>query len=122
MDNGELSERTKQFALRILRVVASLPRTREGDTLGRQLLNAGTSVGANYREARRARSRAEFAAKIGVCPQEADESQYWLELLVESGMIRKPLLSPLLAETNELIAIFASSLKTSRRPSPIERT
>jgi four helix bundle protein len=114
MDDAELAERTKRFALRTLRLVASLPRTREADVLGRQLLRAGTSIGANYREARRGRSRADFAAKIGICLQEADESLYWLELLVESGIIRPHLLSGLMTEAQELTAIFAASLKTAR--------
>ncbi len=79
----DLKERTKKFALKIIKLVASLPRTREADIIGRQLLKAGTSVGANYREANRARSKAEFRAKIGIVEQESDESLYWLELLKE---------------------------------------
>jgi len=114
MDDVELADRTKSFALRTLRLVASLPKSREADVLGRQLLRAGTSIGANYREARRGRSRADFAAKIGICLQEADESVYWLELLGESGMIRPHLLAALIAEAEELVAIFAASLKTAR--------
>jgi four helix bundle protein len=107
--------------LRTLRLVASLPKTREADVLGKQLLKAGTSIGANYREARRGRSRADFASKIGICLQEADESLYWLELLVESGLVRSQLLSALMSEAEELIAIFAASLKTARSRSPVPR-
>ena len=86
MKHQELADRTKAFALRVIRVVASLPRTREASVLAKQLLEAGTSVGANYREARRARRKAEFAAKVGICLQEADETAYWLELLGESAV------------------------------------
>jgi four helix bundle protein len=114
MDDAELAERTKSFALRTLRLVASLPKTREADVLGKQLLKAGTSIGANYREARRGRSRADFAAKIGICLQEADESLYWLELVAESGLVRRQLLSALMTEAEELTTIFAASLKTAR--------
>ena len=94
--NKDLKERTKQFALNIIRLVASLPRTREADIIGRQLLKAGTSVGANYRESNRSRSKAEFRAKIGIVEQEADESLYWLELLKDSGIAEGALLEELL--------------------------
>jgi four helix bundle protein len=114
MNDAELAERTKSFGLRIVRLVASLPKSREADVLGKQLLRAGTSIGANYREARRGRSRADFAAKIGICLQEADESLYWLELVAESGLVRRQLLSALMTEAEELTAIFAASLKTAR--------
>lgn len=83
LPDKDLKERTKKFALNFIRLVASLPRLKEADIIGRQLLKAGTSVGSNYREAARARSRAEFRAKIGIVEQEADESLYWLELLEE---------------------------------------
>jgi four helix bundle protein len=122
MNEAQLAERTKAFALRIVRLVASLPSSREADVLGRQLLRAGTSIGANYREARRGRSKADFAAKIGLCLQEADESSYWLELLVESGIVRPHLLTDLQAEANELIAIFAASAKTARRGSDVAKS
>jgi four helix bundle protein len=84
-NNKNLKERTKQFALKIIRLVALLPRTMEAEIIGRQLLKAGTSVGANYRESNRSRSKAEFRAKIGIVEQEAYESLYWLELLKETG-------------------------------------
>ena len=83
MNAEDLAIRTKKFAVRIVRLSAALPRSREADVLGRQILRSGTSIGANYREARRARSRADFLSKIGVCNQEADETFYWLELLGE---------------------------------------
>ena len=122
MNEAQLAERTKAFALRIVRLVAALPKNRETDVLGRQLLRAGTSIGANYREARRGRSKPDFAAKIGVCLQEADESSYWLELLAESGIVRPHLLTDLQAEANELIAIFAASAKTARRRSDVAKS
>jgi four helix bundle protein len=104
----DLKERTKKFALNIIKLVASLPRTREADLIGRQLLKAGTSVGANYREANRARSKAEFRAKIGIVEQESDESLYWLELLKQSGIAKGRLLEELLIEADELVAIFTT--------------
>ncbi len=113
-DNKDLKERTKQFALKIIRLVASLSRTREADIIGRQLLKAGTSVGANYREANRAKSKAEFRAKIGIVEQESDESLYWLELLKESGIAKGKLLEELLVESDELVAIFTTIGKKSR--------
>ena len=110
----DLKERTKQFALKIIRLVASLPRTREADIIGRQLLKAGTSVGANYREANRARSKAEFRAKIGIVEQESDESLYWLELLNESKITKGELIEELLVESDELVAIFTTIGKKSK--------
>ena len=114
MSDKDLRERTKKFALKIIRLVASLPRTREAEIIGRQLLKAGTSVGANYREANRARSKAEFRAKIGIVEQESDESLYWLELLKESGIARGKLLEELLVEADELVAIFTTIGKKSK--------
>jgi four helix bundle protein len=122
MDNAELAQRSKAFALRILKLVASLPKSREADVLGKQLLRAGTSVGANYREARRGRSKADFVAKTGACAQEADESLYWLELLAESKIVRAELLRDLQREASELIAIFAASAKTVRPRSDLRKT
>lgn len=110
----DLKERTKQFALKIIRLVASLPRTREADIIGRQLLKAGASVGANYRESNRSRSRAEFRSKIGIVEQESDESLYWLELLKESGIAEGELLEELIMEADELIAIFTTIGKKSK--------
>jgi four helix bundle protein len=120
----DLRDRTKQFALRILKVCDSLPTTEAARTIGRQLLRSGTSVAANYRAAGRARSRAEFVAKMGVVVEEADESVFWLDLLVESGMMAKPRLNELVAEANELVSIFVASQKTARGRSahPITRS
>ena len=108
MSEKDLRERTKKFALKIIRLVASLPRNRETDIIGRQLLKAGTSVGANYREANRARSKAEFRSKIGIVEQESDESLFWLELLKESGISKGKLLDELLVEADELVVIFTT--------------
>jgi four helix bundle protein len=110
----ELRNRTKQFALRIIRLFRSLPRSTEAQVLGRQLLRSGTSVGANYRAAGRARSKAEFISKIAIVVEEADETIFWLECLVESGIVKEVLLTDLLKEANELVAIFAASLRTAR--------
>jgi four helix bundle protein len=110
----DLKERTKQFALKIIKLVASLPRTREADVIGRQLLKAATSVGANYRESNRSRSKAEFKSKIGIVEQEADESLYWLELLNDSGIAKGALLEELLLEADELVAIFTTIGKKSK--------
>ena len=110
----DLKERTKQFALKIIKLVASLPRTREADIIGRQLLKAGTSVGANYRESNRSRSKAEFRAKIGIVEQEADESLYWLEIIKDSGISEGELLDELIVEADELVAIFTTIGKRSK--------
>jgi len=99
----QLRDRTKQFALRIIRLVRSLPKLSEAQILGKQLLRSGTSVGANYRAAGRARSKAEFVAKIGIVVEEADEAVFWLECLAESGIVGEYLLKDLLTEANELV-------------------
>jgi four helix bundle protein len=115
MVSNDLRERTKNFALRIIRLSASLPDTLEARTIGKQILRSGTSVGAQYREACRAKSDSDYLSKIGGALQELDESDYWLELLCESGTVSKQLLEPLMNETNELLAIFttiAKKLKT----------
>ena len=99
--DDELCERTKQFALRIIRLYVSLPSSTEAQVIGKQLLRSGTSVAANYREARRGRSRTEVRAKLGIVEQELDESMLWLELLSESGIFPNERLGPLLTETDE---------------------
>lgn len=109
-----LRDRTKKFALRIIRLFRSLPRSPEAQILGKQLLRSGTSVGANYRAAGRARSKAEFISKIGIVVEEADETVFWLECLIESGIVKEDLLRDLLVEANELVAIFAASQRTAR--------
>jgi four helix bundle protein len=110
----ELRERAKQFAIRIVRVVRSLPRSDEARVIGRQLLRSATSVAANYRAVCRARSRAEFVAKIGVVVEEADESVFWLELLADTDVIPRERIADVLAEANELLAVFAASQRTAR--------
>jgi four helix bundle protein len=110
-----LKKRTKQFAIRIVKLFQSLPRTEEARVLGRQILRSGTSVAANYRAVCRARSKAEFIAKVGVVVEEADETVLWLELLVDTGIMSEKRLITLLAEANELLAIFAASQYTARK-------
>ena len=110
----QLKERTKQFALRVIRLVNALPRSRVADVIGRQLLRSATSVGANYRAACRARSRAEFVAKLGIVEEEIDESAYWLELLIEAGIVPSARLADLVQEADELTAIIVASRKTAR--------
>src|SRR4051812_4725884 len=109
-----LKARTKQFALRVIRLFRALPKGEEARIFGKQLLRSGTSVGANYRAVCRARSKREFIAKMGVVVEEADESSYWIELLIDSGILAGPKLAPLLDESNQLLAIFSASLHTAR--------
>ena len=113
MDKRELQDRTKQFALRVLNLVDALPRTASGRAISTQLVRAATSVGANYRSACRARSRAEFAAKLGIAVEEADESLYWLELVRDGKLVPKDKLSLLLKEADELTAILATGRKSA---------
>jgi four helix bundle protein len=111
---NDLRQRTKTFALRVIRLFAALPKTVVGQILGRQILRSGTSVGANYREAHRSRSKAEFVAKAGDCLREAEETAYWLELLVEGKIVPADKLAPLRQETDELIAIFVTIVKKAK--------
>jgi four helix bundle protein len=113
VDEDELKKRTKQFALRVLRLVAALPKTPDGRAIAGQLARAGTSVGANYRAACRGRSRAEFMAKLATVEESADESAYWLELVIESGLLKPARVHSLLREAEELTAIMASSRMTA---------
>lgn len=113
MNETELKQRTKRFGLRIMQLVAALPKTPQGRAIGNQLVRAGTSVGANYRAACRARSRAEFIARLGVVEEEADESAYWMEMIMEGGLMKSDLVKPLLGEANEIVAIMTSSRKTT---------
>ena len=110
-----LRARTKGFALAVVRLYSSLPRTAEAQVLGKQVLRSGTSVGAHYREATRARSSAEFVSKIQGGLQELEETVYWLELLVEAGIVDRSRLADLFQEAEELISIFVSSVKTARK-------
>lgn len=113
--NRDLRERTKQFALRIVRMYSALPNSPVAWVLGKQVLRSGTSVGAHYREASRARSTAEFVSKIEGALQELEETRYWLELLVDAKLLPSSRLQSLLAETDELTAILVSSAKTAKR-------
>jgi len=114
MDSNELQQRTKAFALRVIKLCSSLPRDDVANVLKRQLLRAGTSVGANYRAACRSRSRAEFVSKMAIVEEEADECVYWLELLMESKQVAEERVSALHAEANELTAIAVASRKTAK--------
>jgi four helix bundle protein len=114
MTPEQLKARTKQFALDIIGLVNKLPRTLVAEIIGRQLVRCSTSVGANYRAACRGRSRAEFAAKIAIVLEEADETHYWLEMLHASGVFAGDSVHSLMREANELVAIFAASCKTAR--------
>ena len=114
MNPAELKQRTKLFALRIIKLVEALPESITGRALARQIVRSGTAVAANYRAACRARSRAEFIAKIGVVEEEADETLLWLELLGESGVVKAALLTELLDEANQLTAIMAASRKNAK--------
>src|SRR5947208_10953559 len=113
-EEQDLRDRTKAFALRIVRMFSALPKSTEAQVLGKQLLRSGTSIGANYRSAGRARSKAEFVSKIGVVLEESDETVFWLELLYEYGILKPELLHDLLREANELTAIFSAAHPTAK--------
>lgn len=110
----DLRQRTKRFALEVITLFGKLPASPEAHVIGKQLLRSGTSVGANYREAFRARSSAECIAKLGICVQEAEETLYWLELLLEANLIKEQQIRSLLDEVDQLIAIFVSSIKRQK--------
>ncbi len=110
----QLRDRTKALANRIIRLFRALPRNREAQIIGSQVLRSGTSVGANYRAACRARSRNEFISRLGIVVEEADETIYWLELLAENGIVKPERLKDLLNEAHELTAIFTAAEHTSR--------
>jgi len=110
-----LKERTKQFALRIIRVIRSLPPAQETKIIGHQLLRSGMSVAANYRAVCRARSRGEFLAKLSIVIEEADESAFWLELLVDAGLVSESKLKDLRSEAHQLVAIFNASRTTAKK-------
>src|SRR5213592_3869990 len=112
---ARLVARTRAFALAVVQTVEELPRGRTADVIGLQLLRSGTSVGANYRAACRARSRKEFVAKMGIVEEEADESQFWLELMIERGMLDASSVGSLRHEAGEIVAIAVSSIRTARR-------
>ncbi len=120
-DAHDLKVRTKDFAQRIFKLVDALPQTLQGRTVAKQVIRSGTSVAANYRAACRARSRAEFIAKIGIVEEEADETLFWLELIVDTGLLGAKRIAFLLQEADELVAIMAASRKSAvaNRQSPI---
>ena len=113
MDADELKLRTKDFALRVLNLVGALPKNVEGRGIANQLVRSGTSVAANYRAACRARSRAEFVAKLGIVLEEADETLLWLELIIAGKILPPKRVEQLLKEANELVAIFVTSRKSA---------
>ncbi len=115
MTENEMLRRTKEFALRIIKLVNALPGNIAGRSIGGQLMRSGTSVAANYRAACRGRSKAEFIAKLGIVEEEADESAFWLEVIIESNLLKENLVSDLLREAKELTAIMASSKITARK-------
>jgi four helix bundle protein len=114
MTPDELKRRTKRFALAIIALAGTLPRTEAARIIGGQMVRSGTSVGANYRAACRARSRAEFSSRLAVTEEEADETLYWLELLEESGLVKGERVKGLMTQANELVAIFVASRKTAK--------
>jgi four helix bundle protein len=109
-----LQDRTKNFALRVIKLVEALPKNRSGYVIGNQLLRSSTSVGANYRAACRGRSKAEFIAKLGIVLEEVDETCYWLELIMEAGLLSKNQVELLHKEADELTSIFVKTLKTTK--------
>ena len=115
MNQEEMKRRTKQFALRVIRLVELLPRGRTADVIGGQLIRSGTSVGANYRAACRARSNADFISKMGIVEEEADESLYLMELLIEAEIVESVKLESIMKEANEILAMTVSSIKTARK-------
>ena len=115
MNENDLKKRTKQFGLRIIKLVEALPKTQSARMIGNQLLRSGTSVGANYRAACRGRSKAEFIAKVGISIEESDESMYWIEMLTEAGIMPDEKVSALYKEADEIVAILTASAKTARK-------
>lgn len=118
MTKEELKDRTKKFAILIIKLVNDLPDTKAGRTIGNQIIRSGTSVGANYRTACRARSDADFISKITIVEEECDETLFWLELIVESNLLEKERLLAMIKEADELTAIFTASGKTARQNNP----
>jgi four helix bundle protein len=119
MDRRELEERTKAFALRVMKLADALPKTRSASAVAQQLVRSGTSVAANYRAATRARSRAEFIAKLGVVVEEADETTFWMELIADGNFLPRARVEALHAEAIELLSIFARSRSTARSRFPL---
>ena|SRR5688572_23271225 len=122
MNKDDLKKRTKQFALRVLKLVDALPNSKSDRAIGGQLVRSGTSVGSNYRAACRGRSRAEFIARIGVVEEEADESAFWLELIIDHKLLKQSLVKALWIEAGELTAIMAASRISASRNAKQSRT
>lgn len=114
MDEQKFKERTKKSALRVLQLVEELPRSPAADVISRQLLRSATSIGANYRAACRGKSKADVISKLSIVEEEADESVYWLELLIESNIVSEARVTELLKEANEIVAMTVASIKTLR--------
>ena len=115
MKKEDFVKRTMNFGLRVIRLVNSLPKQQVAQVLGHQLLRAGTSVGANYRAAVRGKSRADFIAKMGIVEEECDEALYWMEMLIESQLVKPDLLRDLVDEANQILSIVVASIRTARR-------
>jgi len=115
MNEAQMKKRTKEFAKSIIKLCRLLPDNREGRLIGNQIFRSGTSVAANYRAACRARSTADFVSKLSIVEEEADETLFWLEILEEMEILDKNLIVPLMQESDEIIAIIVSSIKTSRK-------
>ena len=113
MNSNDLKNRTKEYALKIIKIVNLLPKTITGRAIGNQLIRSGTSVGANYRAALRSRSKIEFISKLGIVIEESDESVFWLEVIVESNLLNEQIIKPFLKETNELVSIFVATKKSA---------
>jgi four helix bundle protein len=114
MNAHEFKERITNFAIDVVRKVLSLPKTEIKFTVGRQLLRAATSVGANYRAACRAKSRADFISKMGIVEEECDESLYWMEILIRTSAVKREVVSPLMKEANEILSLVVASIRTAR--------
>ena len=115
MDENLFKQRTKQLALRFIEMVDALPKNRTADVMGRQLIRSGTSIGANYRAACRGKSTVDVIAELRIVEEEADESAYWMELLIESGLLSEARVSELMQETNEIIAMTVASIRTLQK-------
>jgi four helix bundle protein len=118
MDEKEFKRRTKALGLRVVKVVESLPKTRTADVIGRQVLRSGMAIGANYRAACRAMSRRDMLSKLGDVEEEADETLYWLELLIDGGIVEQKRLAALMKEVEEILAMVVTSIRTLRNPNP----
>ena len=114
MEPRDLKQRTQEFALRVIRMVRVLPKSQESAVLGKQALRSATSVGANYRSAQRGKSKADFIAKLAIAEEEADETCYWLELIIDAELLPKDRMDPLLEEAKEITAILTAAGKTAK--------